>query len=370
MGDARSERSNAPADGPDGGQPVDCRRIPIEGRAARMRSDIAVPLILACALLGEDASADARPFYLRNQNPFLQVLGVPAAEGARLVSAGRLESRLAITLVNHADSAEAGDEAVVLDGESWYVDTRFRYGLTDRWEIGIDLPYVAHDRGNLDHLIEGWHDLFGLSNGNREGPSNRLRLSYRSGDTTLIDLQDASSGLGDVRLTAALLLFDWDDSGTALALRGSVELPTGDESKLRGNDGADWALGLEAERHRQLGERDLALQAQIGALRPGDWTPLESRQKELVPYGMLGAAWQWRPRWRLRAQLGYQGSYLDSRLDELGGSTASLTFGGSVSFPRIGLELDVALIEDLVSDTTPDFGLYLALRRDAAMPAR
>lgn len=335
-----------------------------------LRSDIALPLILACALLSEIASADVRPFYLRNQNPFLQVLGVPAAEGARLAPSGRLESRLAITLVNHADAAEASDESVVLDGESWYVDTRLRYGLTDRWEIGIDLPYVAHGRGNLDNLIEGWHDLFGLDNGNRQGPSNRLRLSYRSGDTTLIDLQDPSSGLGDVRLTAAVQLFDSVDSATALTLRGSVELPTGDEWKLRGNDGVDLALGLEAEQHRRLGGRDLALHAQIGALRPGDWTPLESRQEELVPYATVGAAWQWQPRWRLRAQLGYQGSYLDSRLDELGGSTASLTLGGAVSFPRFGLELDLALIEDLVSDTTPDFGLYLALRRDVATPGR
>jgi hypothetical protein len=64
-------------------------------------------------------------------------------------------------------------------------------------------------------------------------------------------------------------------------------------------------------------------------------------------------------------QLAMQGEYFDSELDELGGSTASLAVGGAFRLRRLGVELDVALIEDLISDATPDFGLYLSVRRTA-----
>jgi hypothetical protein len=294
------------------------------------------------------------------------VLGAPALEGADLTAPGVLESRLAFGLANHADRGEAGGETVVLDGESYYVDTRFRYGVGGRWEIGLDLPYVAHRAGLLDNVVEDWHETFGLDNSERQGPSNHLQLTYQRDGAVLADVRDGSGGLGDVRLTGAYQLFLSADDGTAVALRGVLELPTGDEHQLRGNGATDVALGLEASHRVDWRARALDLYGQAGALMPGEGELLPGRQKAIVPYGAMGMKWRWRANLDLRAQVAVQGEYFHSQLNEIGGSTATLALGGALRLPRLGVEIDLALVEDLISDATPDLGLYLAVRRAPA----
>lgn len=323
-------------------------------------------LLLAAAGQSPAAHGDSRPFYLRNQNPFLQVLGAPALEGGRITAPGTLESRLALGLANHADRSEEAGESIVLDGESYYVDTRFRYGLGERWEIGLDLPYVAHRAGLLDNIIEGWHETFGLDNSEREGPSNHLQLTYRRGGAVIADLRDGGGGLGDVRLTGAVRLLGSADERTAVAMRGVVELPTGNEAELRGSGGTDVALGLEASHRFDWRGRSVDLYGQAGALAPGKAELLADQQKDVVPYGAMGAMWRWRPNIDLRAQLAVQGEYVDSRLNAIGGSTVTLAVGGALWLPQLGIEIDLALVEDMISDATPDFGLYLAIRRATA----
>ena len=61
------------------------------------------------------------------------------------------------------------------------------------------------------------------------------------------------------------------------------------------------------------------------------------------------------------AQLQAQGAYIDSDLDELGGSTIQLAVGGVYRWPAYGIAVRFALVEDLISDATPDFGLYLGV---------
>jgi hypothetical protein len=56
-----------------------------------------------------------------------------------------------------------------------------------------------------------------------------------------------------------------------------------------------------------------------------------------------------------------QGAYLDSDLDELGGSSIQLAVGGIYRFPRHGVSLRFALVEDVISDATPDFAVHMAI---------
>lgn len=309
------------------------------------------------------AAAGAQPYYLRNHSPFLQVFGLPAPEGGALTPPGTFSTRLASSLANHADTGENTSEAIVLDGETYYADLVLRYGLSERWELGLDLPYVAHRDGKLDNLIEGWHELFGLPNGERQRPSNELELAYLRDGTPAAGLEHPGGGPGDLRLTGAYQLAVTDDGGRAVALRGVVKLPTGDADRLRGSGATDVAVSLEGTDRITLADQSMELFAQAGVLYLGRGEVLPDQQKDAVIFASATLGWQWRPNVELRLQLAVQGEYFNSGLAELGAGTANVAAGGVIRLRRLGLELDIALIEDLISDATPDFGIHASLRR-------
>lgn len=331
----------------------------------KRRQVLAVSLLAGCA--GGPAAAEAptdAPFYLRSQNPFLQLYGVPAPEGGQLTPSGSIRSRLSFSLANHADAVADGAESAVFDGESYYTDAVFRVGLGERWEIGLDVPLVAHGDGVLDNVIEGWHDLVGLSNDARQGPSNRLHLAYAGAGVEPVDITDGSSGIGDIRLSAAYSLRAGD---RAVAVRGLVKLPSGDADELHGSGAADVAVALELTDRRTLADWSITLFGQAGVMRAGDGDVLAPLQEQVVPFGSAGLAWRWTEALSLRMQVSAQGEQFDSGLYPLGDPAVNLTLGGTWVWQRLGLELDLALVEDVVTDPTPDFGMYLSIARRSGL---
>jgi len=329
---------------------------PVHGPGPGVRSAAVAAGILAAVVC--DAADAPDPLYLRNANPLLQTLGAPAMQGGELTPDGTLAQRWVLNVANHADASVTSAEEVVLDGESYFLELSLRYGLGSKLELGVDLPLVAHVEGVLDPLIEGWHGLVGLSNHERSGPQNVLRLFYQRNDVTGFDVDDAGTGLGDVRLTAACSLAESD--GRALAMRAQVELPTGDAEYLRGNGAVDLSLVLDATDRRTFADWRTSLFGRIGLVAPGDGDILSELQKDWVPLISAGLAWQWTERTSLQAQVDFEGDYFETQLTQLGSSTR-LTVGGSHQFGEGGPRLSIAMIEDLVSDATPDFGLYFSL---------
>jgi hypothetical protein len=310
------------------------------------------------ATLVAQAAETPQPLYLRNSNPLLQTLGAPAMQGGELTPAGALEYRWVLNMANHADrSLDRGEEAV-FDGESYYLALELRYGVNPRLELGIDLPLVAHTGGAFDNLIKDWHELLGFSNDDRLGPGNDLRLLYQRNGVTGYDIDESGVGLGDIRLAAAYRLAGSD--GRALALRAQAELPTGDSDRLHGNGAVDLSLLLDATDRHTFAASRVSLFGRIGVVAPGAGDLLKDQRQDWVPLIGAGLAWQWTERIDLHAQLDYDGAYFDSHLDELESSTR-LSFGGSYRFGEHGPRLSIALTENLLSDSTPDFGLYFAL---------
>lgn len=328
----------------------------IAGRSGIFRSLALIASILATPVA--QATEPPQPLYLRNLNPLLQTLGAPAMQGGELTPAGTLEYRWILNMANHAESGLYDGEEAVFDGESYYLALELRYGVNPRLELGMDLPLVAHAGGTFDNLIKDWHDLLGLSNVDRQGPENDLRLFHQRDGVTGYDIDESNVGFGDIRLTAAYRLAASD--GRALALRAQAELPTGDPDRLRGNGAVDLSLVLDATDRHTFAASRVSLFGRIGIVAPGSGDLLNDQRQEWVPLIGAGLAWQWTERVGLHAQLDHDGAYFDSHLDELESSTR-LTFGGSYRFGQNGPRLSIALTENLFSDSTPDFGLYFAL---------
>lgn len=165
--------------------------------------------LLAVLLLSQGSrtlAGEEHHLPLRNHNPFLQATGLPVFQGATLTGAGRTDFRLALDLANHADAGGGKGEVITLDGETTTLTLSWRYGWSDRIELGVDVPVVSHNSGFLDGPVADWHDLFGLSNGNRAGLDNRLLIAYEGAGIPPFRLDSAATAPGDLQLSAAYAL--------------------------------------------------------------------------------------------------------------------------------------------------------------------
>lgn len=306
---------------------------------------------------------DAQWFPLRNNNPFLQIYGLPPFQGGTLAADGELEYSVSLDIVNHADARQLETESITLDGESYFLALSARYGATRWLELGIDLPLVAHADGFLDNAIESWHDLWGLSNSRRNGPSNQLRFFYDGPMASSYELTSQSFGIGDVQLTAAVPLKRSGDPGAgALALRSSIKLPTGDDEKLRGSGAFDLSVGIYASKSAVLAKRDLDFSGFAGVLLPGEGEIFPAIQRSAVAFGGGGATLRITDRFSIGSQIYAQDAYHDSDLREIGGSSVQLALGGTYRFPRQRVSFVFSLVEDVISNGTPDFALHLSIR--------
>ena len=278
-------------------------------------------LVLAA---GVNAAAQENPtdaFPLRAHNPFLQVYGMPAFQTQAMVAPGGFDISLSYDVANDADDADRDLEVLVIDAETAVVNLSLRRRLGERFEFGLDVPWVRHSGGYLDRVIFDFHDLVGLSNSAREGPDDQFQLYFERNGLTLLDISTPVSGIGDIQLSAATRI------GRA-TLRAGVKAPTGSADKLTGSGAVDLSLGIYGGGTKTLFDRELDYSGFAGVLKLGNGDVLPDLQRSVVPYGGGILRWHATGRLSLATQIYIQGPYFDANLDELGGTTFQLAFGG------------------------------------------
>ena len=321
-----------------------------------------LPAIATLAAASSCLAADDW-FPLRNQNPFVNIFGVPAFEGASVAGKGVSRYRVGFDVANHADIGEIGSEAIVIDGESYFLELTLKRGISERLEVGLAVPVVSHRGGILDEAIYRWHDWLGLSNTKRERPSNELLFSYDNQSNIDFALASSGTGIGDIRITAGYALASAQGlDGIDLTFRSTLKLPTGDPDQLHGSGAADVALSLHASKSRIFGREGLSATGLIGILWAGDSDFFAPIQEDTVPF--IGGAVSWRihERVEILGHLYAQGYFYDSALDELSGKSIQLGLGANYRLKNDKLLFSIGFIEDVVGDTTPDFALLFSLR--------
>lgn len=305
---------------------------------------------------------DLRPLRVSNQAPLARLCGLPTLDRAQLLDVNQYEASFSWDLASSYTLGNNATEQVLFDGESHRLAVRLDRGLPGGWEVGIEVPLIAHRRGSLDSIIQEWHDFFGLPQGGRDQAANdQLEYSYRKNAAALFNLQDEQSGLGDVRL---LLSRQLSSTGTsALALHASVELPTGAERDLLGSDSVDVALWLSGVNlSRTMGQR-FAVHWGGGLLVSDTGDLLPDQRRQLVGTGTLGLAWSPWPWLVLQTQVDAHTSlFEDSGLRQIDEASAQLAVGGAVKLAE-RTRLELALVEDIAVDTAPDVNFHLLLSR-------
>ena len=305
------------------------------------------------------------PFYTSNQSPLVQIFGLPAAESAIVQPSGHTWSLLAIDAANNYSSVDTTRENIILDGESYRLTLALRYGVTDKLEVGVDVPWVGYGGGVFDSFIEGWHRFFGLPQGNRlKAPRNRLLFSYSRDGTEQLRLDDSNFGMGDIRLGSGWQLYnDGSSNPRAVALRMSVKLPTGSSSKLHGSGSTDVALWLSGSDDYLLPGSwgHMTLFGAAGGMVMTDGEVLKEQQKNLIGFGSLGFGWSPADWIAFKTELSAHTSfYKGSDLQALGQPALQLLIGGTLGFsPKTAL--DIAVSEDVTVATSPDLAVHLGL---------
>jgi hypothetical protein len=311
-------------------------------------------------------AAEIIPFYTSNQSPIVQIFGLPSAENARLTPKGRLSAQLGFTAASNFAIDGNGSERIALDGETYRTNLAFRYGVAKRFEVGLDVPYVVESGGFLDGFINGFHDAFGLGAGGRDQvPHNRLLFNYTGRDgVERFNVDHANGGFGDIRLSGAYQLYGGDPANvSAVALRGSIKLPTGKSGELHGSGSTDISVWVTADRDFRFTSSHLTLYGAVGGMGLTDGDILPDHQRNLVAFGTLGMGWS--PYEWLALKLQFDANtpfYKNSSLTELSTCSVQTVWGFTFALTR-KTALDVDFSEDyIVNTTSPDFGFNLNLR--------
>jgi len=317
-------------------------------------------LVLA-VLVAVPQQADAAVLDVRHGGPLTGLFGLPSP-GESTALAPDEERRFEVLLQgsSHSVSDAADGEELLLDGETWRVALRLRTRFGDRWELGLEVPWVRNTGGSLDGLIDDWHALFGLPDGIRdELPRDELRYAYVNAAGDAFDFRDGAGDLGDIRLSAGYRLRQ--DEGGSLSLRAAVELPTGDEGKLTGNGAADYSLGIAWERSPVQGSGRWSTHLVAGVIHFGETDLPAVDTREFGGWLQAGAGWRLTPRIELLGQLQAASSPVESALGAWSGSLM-LALGAGIDLGS-RYRLQLGFTEDIDVETSPDITFMLRLTR-------
>ena len=325
------------------------------------------PIILAWQLVTPifllhfvcESAADALPNH--DNGPLTGIFGFPeSTEGSEIIGRGHHGWRASLIIASHNIDATRDGEVLRLDGETTRLAFTYRYGLSDRLDIGIEVPYLWHRSGNLDSIIDGWHDFFGLPDGPRATRErNQLQFLYADSQATLMDLTSDANGAGDIRLLAGWRLSETE--GHSTALRFGIKLPTGESDELLGSGGTDISLGLAGDTVNLWGKANLSGFYRVNVTYLGEPDRLADRYNDFVGQLSFGLGFHVQQNVALRLQSRIRSAVYDSEIDNLGATSVSLTFGADLRVSN-RYRLMLAVGEDVKPRSVPDVSFQIALR--------
>ncbi|MFH1848173.1 MAG: DUF3187 family protein, partial [Candidatus Omnitrophota bacterium] len=221
-----------------------------------MRTKITTVLITACFIFTSYCFAYERvnargPMAIRNQSPLYLFYYFFPQDRADVVKQGKLDTAFDYTVSNVVvDKVTTPTEEYIvrMDMEVERYNLGLKYGVLDRLEVGLEVPYISLSGGYLDSFVEEFEDLIGATPVGARSRASKDQFNYniQHNNRNLINTREEASGLGDIALCAKYMLVDEGDMGhmPRTSIRGAVKFPTADEDKYLGNGGVDYGLGV------------------------------------------------------------------------------------------------------------------------------
>lgn len=188
------------------------------------------------------------PLPVRNQHPAqLTVMHMPPARAEVLGPEG-VQVRLDAAYSSLFLFGDNGARSWTMDGEYLRAAAGLRWGLGDGFEFAFEVP-VAHTSGGfLDSFLIDYHEMFGFPDQGREDtPRDQFDIEARDGAQSVWKVESDALELLDVPLQLTKELVAPRPGTVGLAVRGGLELPTGDDERGYGSGELEPSLGALAE---------------------------------------------------------------------------------------------------------------------------
>lgn len=339
----------------------------------KARIDCLVQFILKAILLllvsGFNQSAlsqqtqQIHPLSTSNTRPIILVHGIPTSRNAQLIKASQWQFELDTELTNHFSYNYDSNETVRFDGETTRTVLSVKYGLDDKSELEVIVPYVAHDGGSLDQFIEDWHDIFGLpQNGRKNNARDQLHYFYEKNGVTKLDFRQSASGMGDVQLIFA----QEKNPQTFLSLdhfafKVSVKLPTGDADKLTGSEGMALSAWMTGDSAMKWFGKDWLSYFSFGGMWLEEGKVIADQQLPFALFGGIGTGIKLSDRIVLQTQLDtHTPLYKGSDMRELNSVAFLFSMGGNLKLTN-GWNIDIAVVEDILPHSAPDVTFHVGV---------
>lgn len=295
----------------------------------------------------------ASGYATRELNPILQPLFLPSLTPFSAKDGWRIDHSFFVT--NDFQKRSKGNERLSIDVETY----RYELDLShrrDKWLTHVNIPLMANRRGELDGVIDDWHDLFGFPDGDRpDYPQDQINIEYQRDGVVEYSQTETSEGLGDIAISIGY------QPGDSTAYFVGIELPTGSESDFTGNEAIDIAFWLTRESRINA---DINAYGMLGISFPGDEGNLEGLTADHILVGQLGIDYRFWDDFIATAQLDMHSAAIeDSSLRAFEESYQVLL---GLGFLRLfeNHRLDLFFTEDILVRSAPDITFGLRLSRE------
>ena len=189
------------------------------------------------------------PFPVRNFQPIqLLFLGMPG-DRATVLREGALDVRVEL-----ADTASIFNEGTpqsdaVMKLETLRSGLFLRYGLTEQFEVAMEVPVLYRYRGILDGAITATERATtGLTRARKDLQHLGYAYSVSLGGRNAFHGGQDQLGLGDISLMSKYQFVQQTQTTPAVSLRLAVKAPSGNASHVFGSGNPDVGVGLALEK--------------------------------------------------------------------------------------------------------------------------
>ncbi len=189
------------------------------------------------------------PFPVRNFQPVqLLFLGMPG-DRAEVLKKDAFDVRVELADTSAIFNEHNPQSNAVMKLETLRSGIFLRYGLTDRFEVAMEVPVLYRYQGILNGSITATERATtGLSGPRKDLQNLGYAYSVSPGGRTAFHGGQDQLGLGDISLMSKYQFVRQTETLPAVSLRLAVKAPSGDASRAFGSGHPDVGVGLALEK--------------------------------------------------------------------------------------------------------------------------